>query len=232
MYNTVLLKLSGEAIGNDKGPYDFKMLSSLAKQIKSIADEGAKVGIVVGGGNICRGKTFQELGMDRKKSDFVGMKATIMNAEVLGEALTNVGVKNKVFTCLPVKNVEDYDVKKANNYLKKGYVCIFGGGTGKPFFSTDTACAMRASDIKADVILFAKNGTDGVYDSDPNKNPNAKRYDVLSFNDIIKSNLQVIDIAAAKICKKNKIEGFVFNMSAKNAIKKAVDQKITGTIIK
>lgn len=232
MYKTVLLKLSGEAIGSANGPFDFTMLDSLAKQIKKIAEKGTKVGIVVGGGNICRGRTFEKLGMDRKHSDYIGMKATIMNAEVLGEALTNNGVKNKVFTCLPVKNVMDYDAKKANSYLKKGYVCIFGGGTGKPFFSTDTACAMRASDINAEVIFFAKNGVDGVYDKDPGKNADAKRYDAMSFNDIIKNKLEVIDLAAAKICYKNKIEGFVFNMSTKNSLVKAVDKKITGTIIK
>ena len=232
MYNTVLLKLSGEAIGNEHGPYDFKMLDSLAKQIKAVTKKGVKVGVVVGGGNICRGRTFEKLGMDRKKSDYVGMKATIMNAEVLGEALNNNGVKNKVFSCLSVKNVTDYDPKKANSYLKKGYVCVFGGGTGKPFFSTDTACAMRAHDINADVILFAKNGVDGVYDSDPKTNPNAKRFNELSFNDIIKSNLGVIDLAAAKICKKDHIEGFVFDMAANKAIEKAATGKINGTIIK
>ena len=232
MYKTVLLKLSGEALGSSSGPYDFKTLDELAKQIKAIVKKGVKVGVVVGGGNICRGKTFEKMGMDRKESDYVGMMATVMNAKILGTALTKNKVLNKVFTAYPVSRVDDYDAKKALNYLKKGYVCVFGGGTGKPFFSTDTACALRAKDINAEVILFAKNGVDGVYDSDPDENPNAKRYDELSFDDIIKNKLGVIDLSAAEICKKNHIEGFVFDMSAKDGIKKSINKKITGTTIK
>lgn len=232
MYKKVLLKLSGEALGDNNGPYNFEVINYLAKQIKDLNKKGVQVGIVVGGGNICRGRTFEKLGIDRKQSDFIGMQATNMNAQVIGQALINAKVLTKVFTVYPVKGVEDYTPKKANAFLKKGYVCVFGGGTGKPFFSTDTACALRAKDIGSEVILFAKNGVDGVYDSDPKTNPNAKRYEELYFNDIIKKNLQVIDIAAAKICKKEHIQGFVFDMSAKDAIKKSVNLKITGTVIK
>ena len=232
MYNTVLLKLSGEALASDKGPFDFDFLNDLAKQIKDIVSKGVKVGIVVGGGNICRGRTFEKLGLNKEQSDYVGMCATVINAQTVGAALDLNGVKNIVFTTFPVSRVKDYDPKVANRYLKKGYVCIFGGGTGKPFFSTDTGCALRAKDIKADCILFAKNGTDGVYDSDPNTNPNAKRFKTLSFDDIIKNKLEVIDLAAAKICRENNIEGYVFDMSKKDAIKKSVTKKITGTTIK
>ena len=182
MYNTVLLKLSGEALGDEHGPYNFEMLDDLAKQIKALVKKGVNVGIVCGGGNICRGRTFEKLGMDRKKSDYVGMCATVMNAQVMGEALTNNGVDNKVFTCYPVKNVIDYDPVKARKAIKKGTVCIFGGGIGKPGYSTDTACAQRAYDIEADVILFAKNGCDGVYDKDPNVYEDAVRYDEISYD--------------------------------------------------
>jgi len=232
MYKRVLLKLSGEAISDKDFPFNVDFLDYLAKQIKYIQDRGVQVGIVVGGGNICRGRSFKELGFDMKKADYVGMCATVINAQMLGAALLKNNVKTKVFTKYPVKNVEDYDQKKAINAISRGYVCVFGGGTGKPFFSTDTACAQRAKDIKAEVILFAKNGTDGVYDKDPRKYKNAKRIDELSFDDIIEKNLQVIDIAAAKILRKEKIQGFVFDMAAKDAIKKSIDHKIVGTVIK
>ena len=232
MYKTVLLKLSGEALGSKTGPFDFDIIDNLAKQIKALVKKGVKVGIVVGGGNICRGKFFEKMGLDRKESDYVGMLATVMNARTLGTALTKNKVDNEVFTTYKVDRVKDYDPKKANNALKKGKVCVFGGGTGKPFFSTDTACALRAKDIDADVILFAKNGVDGVYDSDPDTNPNAKKYDVLTFDDIIKNKLGVIDLSCAEICKKNHIEGYVFDMAAKDAIKNSVTKKVPGTTIK
>ncbi|MDO5440118.1 MAG: UMP kinase [Erysipelotrichaceae bacterium] len=232
MYNTVLLKLSGEAIAEKGFPFSIDTLDYLAKQIKALVKKGVKVGIVVGGGNMCRGRQFKTLGIKQERADYIGMCATVMNAQMLGAALTKNKVDNVVFTTFPVNKVLNYDPKKANSYLKKGYVCVFGGGTGKPFFSTDTACALRATDIKADAILFAKNGTNGVYDSDPNKNPNAKRYETLSYNDIIKNKLEVIDLAAAKILKKNNIEGFVFDMAEKDAIKKSVNHKVTGTVIK
>lgn len=232
MYNTVLLKLSGEAIAEKNFPYSIDVLDDIAKQIKALVKKGVKVGVVVGGGNICRGRNFEKLGIERASADYIGMCATVMNAQMLGAALTKNKVNNIVFTKYPVSRVKDYDAKTANRYLKKGYVCVFGGGTGKPFFSTDTACAQRAVDIKADAILFAKNGTNGVYDSDPNTNPNAKRYDVLCYDDIIKNELGVIDLAAAKICSKSHIEGFVFDMAEKDAIKKSVSHKVTGTVLK
>lgn len=232
MYKTVLLKLSGEALGGKKGPYDFEFINYLAKQIKDIRKKGIKIGIVCGGGNICRGRTFEKLGMKRPYSDYVGMTATVMNSEVLSFALKNVGVKNKVLTLFSCNKVEDYSIAKANKYLKAGNIVIFGGGTGKPYCSTDKACAMRAKDIKADVIMFAKNGTDGVYDSDPKTNPKAKKFDEMSFSDIMKLKLNVIDFDAAKICKANNIKGFVFDMAEKDSIKKACLGKIKGTIIK
>lgn len=231
MYKTVLLKLSGEAIGDATGPFSFDFLDYLSKQVKALTSKGVRVGIVVGGGNICRGRTYSKFGLDRRKADYLGMTATVMNALILGESLSKNKVKNMVFTTYPCKNVKDYNPNTALSYIRKGYVCVFGGGTGKPFFSTDTACALRAKDIKAEAILFAKNGTNGVYSKDPKKYKNAKRYLSLSFDDIIKNKLEVIDLAAAKICKKNHIEGYVFDIAEKNSIIKSVDHKVTGTII-
>lgn len=232
MYKTILLKLSGEALGDNNSPYNFEFINYLAKQIKEISKKGIRIGIVCGGGNICRGRTFEKLGMKRPYSDYVGMNATNMNSQVLSSALTNIKVKNIVLTSYPCNQVLDYSKTKANSYLKKGYIVILGGGTGKPFCSTDKACALKAVDIKADVILFAKNGTDGVYNCDPATHPNAKKFDEISFSDIMKMKLEVIDFDAAKICKKNNIKGFVFDMAETDSIKKACLGTIEGTIIK
>lgn len=229
MYKRVLLKLSGEALGN---PFDTKVLNDISKQVKSLVKEGVEVGIVVGGGNICRGRTFEKLGLDRKDSDYIGMEATVINAQMLSASLTKIGVNNKVLSTIKVQRVLDYSKDKANALLKKKVVCVFGGGTGKPFFSTDTGSALRARDIGAEVILMAKNGVDGVYNADPNIDKTATRYNELSFDDIIKNKLGVIDLQAAEICKKNKIQGFVFDMAVKNNILKAVKGKAIGTIIK
>ena len=229
MYKRVLLKLSGEALGC---PYDVKVLDSLALQIKKLVKEGIEVGIVVGGGNICRGKTFEKLGLDRRQSDYIGMEATVMNAQMLCASLIKNGVDARTLSTIKMQRVQDYDKDKANNLLKRKIVCVFGGGTGKPFFSTDTGSALRAKDINADVILMAKNGVDGVYSADPDIDPNAVRYDEMTFDDIIDNKLGVIDLEAAKICKKNKIEAFVFDMGVKNNIVKAAMGKAKGTVIR
>lgn len=229
MYKRILLKLSGEALGN---PFDIDVLDSIAKQIKKLADEKIEIGIVVGGGNICRGRTFEKLGLERRHSDYIGMEATVINAQMLEAALTKNKVKAKTLSAIHVQNVLDYTAEKANSLLKRKVVCVFGGGTGKPFFSTDTGSALRAKDINAEVILMAKSGVDGVYSADPKIDPTATRYKELSFDDIIKQELGVIDLQAAKICKKNKIEAFVFDMGAKNNIVKAAKGKAVGTLIK
>ena len=229
MYKRVLLKLSGEALGC---PYDIAMLENIAKQVKKIADSGIEVGIVIGGGNICRGRSFEKLGLDRRESDYVGMEATVMNAQMLCAALIKVGAKAKVLSTIKVQRVQDYTKEKALNLLKRKTIVVFGGGTGKPFFSTDTGSALRARDIGADVILMAKSGVDGVYSADPKADPDAIRYDELTFDDIIKNKLGVIDLEAAKICKKDHIEAFVFNMVEKNNIVKAAKGKAVGTVIR
>lgn len=232
MYKRVLLKLSGEALAADDFPFNVDTLNEVARQIKEIADLGVKVGIVVGGGNICRGRIFETLGFDRVSADYSGMLATVINANMLEASLKNLGVKAKALSVVEAQNVERYDKDKANVYLEEGYVLIFGGGYGLPYYSTDTGSAQRAVEINAETILMAKTGCDGVYDKDPNKYEDAKRFDELSFDDILRLNLQVIDRQAAELCAEYKIGAFVFNMSDKDNIIKAVKNEAVGTIIK
>lgn len=232
MYKRVLLKLSGEALAAKDFPFNIDTLNEVARQIKEVTDMGVKVGIVIGGGNICRGRIFESLGFDRVNADYSGMLATVINSNMLEAALSNIGVKVKVLSVIEAQNVERYDVNNANKYLDEGYVLIFGGGYGLPHYSTDTGAAQRAVDINAEVILMAKTGVDGVYDKDPNKYDDAVRYDELSFDDILKQNLQVIDLAAAELCGKNKIGAFVFNMSDEDNIIKAAKNEAVGTVIK
>ena len=229
MYKRVLLKLSGEALGN---PFDTKVLEDIASQIKLMVEQGIEVGVVVGGGNICRGRTFGKLGLDRENADYIGMEATVINAQMLTATLNKIGVDALTLSTIKVQRVEDYDVSKANSLLSNKTVCVFGGGTGKPFFSTDTGSALRAKDIKAEVILMAKNGVDGVYSADPKIDPSATRYDELSFDDIIKKELAVIDLDAAKVCKENHIEAFIFDMAVENNILKACTGEAIGTVIR
>ena len=231
MYKTVLLKLSGEAIAAKDYPYDDKVITDIAKQIKKISDMGIRVGVVVGGGNIARGRLFEKMGFERVQSDYAGMLGTVINALILSARLTKLGVKSKAMSAIKAQGAEPFNKKKANELLDKGYVLVFGGGVGKPYHSTDTGAAQRGKDIKADVILMAKSGVDGVYDSDPDENPKAKRFEQLSFNDILDLGLKVIDSQAAEICKKSKIEGFVFSMAEKNNIVKAVKNQAVGTRI-
>ena len=232
MYKRVLLKLSGEALAASDFPFSIDTLNEVARQVKEIADQGIKVGIVIGGGNICRGRIFEKLGFERVNADYSGMLATVINSNMLEASLINLGVKAKVLSVIEAQNVERYDIEKANKYLDEGYVLIFGGGYGLPYYSTDTGSAQRAADIGADVILMAKTGTDGVYDKDPNKYEDAKRFDELSFDDILRLNLQVIDSQAAELCAKYKIGAFVFNMADKDNIIKAAKNEAVGTVIK
>jgi len=232
MYKRVLIKLSGEALSGHGNAYDLDVLKDLSSQIKDIVDNGTQVGIVVGGGNICRGVIFEGLGLDRVECDYTGMIATVVNANMVASALNKAGVKAKAMSAIDCEFVEKFDKEKANQYLSQGYTLVFGGGVGKPYHSTDTGSAQRASDIKAEVIFMGKHGTDGVYDSDPNKNPNAKRFDTLTFTDIINKNLKVIDMQAAEVCIKENINAFVFNMEAPGNIAKAVKGESVGTLIR
>lgn len=179
MYKRVLLKLSGEALSSPEAAFDPEILKRLAKELKEVQKLGVELAIVVGGGNFIRGKMMAEMGMNRAQADYMGMLGTVINALAVQNALEQEGVQTRVQTAVEMQKVaEPFILRRALRHLEKGRIVIFGAGTGSPYFSTDTTAALRASEINADVILMAKNGVDGVYDSDPKKNPNAKKYDL------------------------------------------------------
>ena len=231
MYKRVLLKLSGEALkGKTEFGIDPQTVLGIANEIKEIHSLGVQVGIVVGGGNIWRGKTAEGLGMDRAQADYMGMLATIINGLAVQDALGKIGVETRVMTAIPCNNVaEPYIRRRALRHLEKGRVCIFVGGIGNPYFSTDTACVLRATEIEAEVVLMAKNNVEGVYDKDPRYNPDAKLYKTVTFNEILTKNLQVMDSTAASLCKDNNLKLIVFNMNTKGNIKKVVMGEDIGT---
>ena len=233
MYRRVLLKLSGEALGGkDQSGINSEAILDIAKEIKEAVESGVEMAIVVGGGNIWRGKTGEKIGMERSSGDYMGMLATIMNALAVQNALELIGVDSRVMTSLQVPQVaEPYIRKRAIRHMEKGRVVIFGGGTGLPYFSTDTTSSVRAAEINADVILMAKNGTDGVYDKDPNKYDDAKKYSKLTFSQILDKKLEVMDNTAAVLCMDNDIDLVVFDMNEPGNIKKAVNGKVKGTTV-
>lgn len=232
MYKRVLLKLSGEALSSKDSNLDPAVLKELAKELKGIADSDTQLAIVVGGGNFIRGKQIQEMGMNRAQADYMGMLGTVINALAVQNALENEGVDTRVMTAVEMQKVaEPYILRRALRHLDKGRVVIFGAGTGSPYFSTDTTAALRASEIGADVILMAKNGVDGVYDSDPKTNPDAKKFDHLTYLDVLNKDLKVMDSTAISMCMDNDIDLVVFNMNEKGNIEKAVKGDVSGTII-
>lgn len=232
MYKRVLLKLSGEALSSPGNSFDPQILSSLAKELKQVHELGVDLAIVVGGGNFIRGKMAESIGIERVQGDYMGMLATVINALAVQGALEHVGVPTRVQTAIEMQKVaEPFIVRRANRHLEKGRVVIFGAGTGNPFFSTDTTAALRATEIGADVILMAKNGVDGVYSDDPKVNPEAKKYDNLTYMDLIKQGLTVMDTTATSMCMDNDIDLIVFNMNEPGNILKAVKGHITGTVI-
>lgn len=234
-YQRVLIKLSGEALankGNDE-IFDSKNLNDVAIALKSVADTGVGVAIVVGGGNIWRGKLAESIGVERSTADYMGMLGTIINALALQSALENVGVDSRVMSAIEVKQVcELYIKRKAIRHLEKGRVVIFGGGTGNPFFTTDTTAALRANDIGCDAILMAKNGVEGVYDSDPRVNKEAKFIKKISYKEMLDMNLSVMDRTAISLCMDTKIELRVFNMNDTSNFKKVVEGEDIGTTIR
>ena len=232
MYNRVVLKLSGEALSSDSRQYNPEVLNQIAREVKEMVELGIQVAIVVGGGNIMRGKQDSDLSVDRVSRDYMGMLATVINALAIQGSLESIGVETRVQTAIEMRAVaEPFILRRAIRHLEKGRVVIFGAGTGSPFFSTDTLAALRASEIKADVILMAKNGVDGVYDSDPKKNPNAKKYDTLNYMDVLNEGLQVMDSTAISMCMDNDIDLVVFNMNEPGNIVKAVRREVNGTTI-
>ena len=232
MYKRVLLKLSGEALSGSEKNFDPVVLHNLAMEIKEAQELGTEIAIVVGGGNFIRGKTVSEIGIDRVQGAYMGMLATIINALAIQAALEAVGVDTRVQTSIDMPKVaEPFIVRRADRHLEKGRVVIFGGGTGSPYFSTDTTAALRASEIKAEVILMAKNGVDGVYSADPKKDPNAVKYDHLSYMDVLNEGLQVMDSTATSMCMDNNIELVVFNMNENGNIVRAIKGEKIGTVV-
>ena len=233
MYKRVLLKCSGEALAEKGQGFSATILEELASQVKEIVGKGVQLAIVCGGGNFIRGKTAQEIGVERTTADYMGMLGTVINALAIQGALEKQGVETRVQTAIDMKQIaEPFILRRAIRHLEKGRVVIFGAGTGSPFFSTDTTAALRASEIKADVILMAKNGTDGIYDSDPNKNPNAKRYTHLTYKQVLEQDLQVMDSTATAMCNDNDIDLIVFNMNEKGNILRAINEEPIGTIVR
>ncbi len=233
-YRRVLLKISGEALlGDQKFGIDPNPVEMIADEIRSIYERGVEIAVVVGGGNIFRGmKNSAKLGMDQASGDYVGMLATVMNAVVLQCALKKIEVECRVQTAIAMNQIaEPYVRHRAIRHLEKGRVVIFAAGTGNPFFTTDTASALRASEIGADVMLMAKNGVDGVYTDDPKTNPNAKKLKNVSYADIIKHDLKVMDTSACALCKQNGIPIIVFDFKAQGSLVKIMNGDSVGTYI-
>lgn len=233
-YNRILLKVSGEALlGEQDFGIDYKPVDMIANEIAQAVKEGVQIAVVVGGGNIFRGmKNSAKLGMDRASGDYVGMLATVMNAIALQSALKSINIDCRVQSALEIKQVaEPYIRHRAIRHLEKGRVVIFAAGTGNPFFTTDTAAALRASEINADAMLMAKNGVDGVYDDDPRTNPNAKKLENIKYTDIIKNDLKVMDTSACTLCEQNNIPIVVFDFAAKGSLNKIINGEKVGTFV-
>lgn len=229
-YKRIMLKVSGEALAGDKGfGLDQPTINAIAEKIKECADLGVEIAVVVGGGNFWRGRTGE--GMDRSRADHMGMLATVINSLALLDALEQLGVPTRVQTAIEMRQIaEPYIRLKAARHLEKGRVVIFACGTGNPFFSTDTTAALRAAEIDAEVILLAKK-VDGVYDSDPNLNPDAKKFDALSFIDVLNKGLGVMDSTATSLCMDNNIPILVFGLNDPENITRAVMGEEIGTLV-
>lgn len=229
-YKRAVIKLSGEALAGDKGfGIDETVVAYVVDQIKKVYELGVQIGIVIGGGNFWRGR--QALKMERSAADHMGMLATVMNSLAMQDALEAAGVPCRVQTALTITRIaEPYILRKALRHFEKGRVVIFACGTGNPFFSTDTGAALRAAEINADVLLLAKN-VDGVYDSDPKKNPDAKKYDELSYMQVVQDGLQAMDFTAITLCMENKIPIIAFALKEKDSMLDAIKGKKIGTLI-
>jgi len=232
-YKRVLLKLSGEAFSGklDYG-IDADTLTRIAKQIKQVIEMGVGVAIVVGGGNIWRGAAAEQEGMDRVTADYAGMLATVINALALQDALEKVGVITRTQTAIGIQQVaEPYIRRRAIRHLEKGRAVIFAGGTGNPYMTSDTAAALRAIEVEAEVLLMTKNNVDGIYSADPNKNPSAKKFDKLSHLEALNMRLDVMDATALSLCLENKLPIVVFDLQAPRGLERAVNGEPIGTLV-
>ncbi len=231
-YKRVLLKLSGEAFGGGMLGVDPRIVSSIAKQIAEVVKAGTEVAIVVGGGNYFRGAELSAGGMDRDRADYIGMLGTVMNALALQDFCEKAGVDTRVQTAITMGQVaEPYIPRRAERHLEKGRVVIFGAGSGMPYFSTDTVAAQRALEIDAEVLLMGKNGTDGVYDSDPRTNPDAKRYETLTYDEFLTRDLKVADATAISLARDNDLNMIFFNLEDEGNIARAVAGEKIGTLV-
>jgi uridylate kinase len=233
-YKRVILKLSGEALAGQQGyGIDSGMINSIAQQVKEVVDLQVEVAIVVGGGNIWRGIAGSAKGIDRATADYMGMLATVMNSLALQDALETIGVPTRVQSSITMQQVaEPYIRRRAIRHLEKGRVVIFAAGTGNPYFSTDTTAALRAAEIEAEVILMAKNKVDGVYTADPFKDASAKKYETLTYMEVLNNNLGVMDSTASSLCMDNNIPLIVFSITESGNIKRVVLGEKIGTIVK
>lgn len=231
-YRRIILKLSGEALAGSQGfGIAHDMLVSVAKQVREIRDLGVEVALVVGGGNIWRGIAGSSQGMDRATADYMGMLATVMNALALQDALEKDGSDTRVLSAIEMRQVaEPYIRRRAIRHMEKGRVVIFAAGTGNPYFSTDTTAALRAAEIEAEAILMAKR-VDGVYDSDPMKNPQAKKFERLSYLDVLSKGLGVMDSTATSLCMDNNIPLIVFDLTREGNIRRVISGKAIGTYV-
>lgn len=231
-YNRILLKLSGEAIGGKDGVgLDENVMAAYAQQIAAVVKQGVQVAIVIGGGNIFRGLSGTQRGFDRVRGDQMGMLATVINSKALAIFIRNHGVPAEVFTSTPMRPMARYYMRdEVVEYLEKGGVALLSGGTGNPFFTTDSGASLRACEIGADAILKATK-VDGVYDSDPMKNPAAVRYETLSFDKAIADNLKVMDLTAFAMCKENKMPIVVFNINREGELERAAAGEKAGTLV-
>ena len=229
-YKRIILKISGEALsGNGNSGFDFDVIGRVSDQLIEVARLGVEIGIIVGGGNIWRGRSG--IGMDRTTADYMGMLATAINALAMQDALENKGMQTRVLTAIEMRQIaEPYIRRRAMRHLEKGRVVIFACGSGNPYFSTDTAAALRAAEMEAELILLAKN-VDGVYDSDPKINPDAKKFDFISYMDVINKGLSVMDTTAISLCMDNNIPIVCFGLEENDGIKRVVMGEKIGTRI-
>lgn len=225
----VILKLSGEALAKKEGGYNDELIENIANQVKTIVNKGTDVGVVIGGGNYWRGRSNDNI--DRTKADQIGMLATIMNCIYVSEIFRSQGLKTNILTPFECGSMTKlFSKDRANKYFEKGMVVFFAGGTGHPYFSTDTGIVLRAIELDADAILLAK-AIDGIYDSDPKLNPEAKKYDTILINEVVEKKLGVIDMTASVMCMENKMPLMVFGLEEENSIVNALSGKFNGTVV-
>lgn len=232
-YKRILIKLSGEALAGEKGlGIDLTTVQTIAKEIAEVHSSGVGIALVIGGGNLWRGEPAAAAGMDRVQADYTGMLGTVMNALVMADSLQQYGVDTRVQTAIPMQNVaEPYIRGRALRHLEKGRIVIFGAGIGSPYFSTDTTAALRAAEIEAEAILMAKNGVDGIYNTDPKKDANAVKFDELTHGEVIQRGLKIMDATASTLSMDNDINLVVFNMNEAGNIKRVVFGEAIGTTV-